>query len=70
MLEITARPISTGHATERLAHSADEAAFLLHISRSQIYALMATGELRSVRIGRSRRIPHEALTDYLESLAA
>ena len=37
----------------------DEAARMLRVSRSQIYNLIACGALRTVHIGRSRRIPVE-----------
>ena len=54
--------------TPRLLVRVEEAATLLSLSRSKVYALMAAGELHSVTIGRSRRIPMEALTDYVANL--
>jgi excisionase family DNA binding protein len=45
-----------------------EAARLLGISRSTVYALMQTGEIDWVTIGASRRIPHGDLVDYVERL--
>lgn len=45
----------------------EEAAFLASVSRAQIYALIADGQLPSLKIGRSRRIPLAALTRWLES---
>lgn len=44
----------------------DVAAFL-KVSRSQIYALMGRGVLPFVRIGRSRRVPHQAVIDLATS---
>ena len=38
-----------------------EAAALLGVSRSTLYQLIARGELRVIRIGRSVRVPREAL---------
>ncbi len=38
------------------------------LSRSRIYELMADGSIRSVKIGRSRRVPHQALLEFVESL--
>ncbi len=38
-----------------------EAASFLRLSRSNLYALMERGELRFVKIGRSRRIPRRAV---------
>lgn len=41
---------------------------LLSLSRSVIYELMASGRLRSVTQGRSRRIPGSAITEYIALL--
>jgi excisionase family DNA binding protein len=38
---------------------------MLRVSRSAIYGLIASGELRSITIGRRRRIPPKALEDYV-----
>ncbi len=38
-----------------------EAASFLRVGRSSLYALMDRGELRFVKIGRSRRIPRRAV---------
>jgi excisionase family DNA binding protein len=40
----------------------------LHLSRSTVYQLLRTGRLRSVTIGRARRIPTDALDAYLDHL--
>jgi excisionase family DNA binding protein len=45
-----------------------EAARLLGISRSKVYALMQTGEIDWVTIGACRRIPHGDLVDYVKRL--
>jgi excisionase family DNA binding protein len=39
----------------------------LQLSRAKVYDLIRTQQLRSITIGRSRRIPHQALTDYLHT---
>lgn len=44
----------------------DEAVSFLGLSRSKVYALMASGELPVVRIGRNRRIPRRALAALAE----
>jgi excisionase family DNA binding protein len=49
-------------------HKAEQAAEFLNVSRSTVYGLLRTGELRSVKIGKSRRIPHAALVEYVERL--
>jgi excisionase family DNA binding protein len=50
---------------EKLLYDTHEAARLLSISRTKIYELMASGQLLSVRIGRSRRIPAEELRRFV-----
>jgi excisionase family DNA binding protein len=45
-----------------------QAAALLGISRSKLYALLAAGEIESVTIGASRRVPYQDLTLYVEKL--
>ena len=47
-----------------------EAAVSLRLARSTIYELMGAGQLPSVRIGRARRIPVQALRDFLVGLGA
>jgi excisionase family DNA binding protein len=46
-----------------------QAADELGISRANVYNRMASGEIRSVHIGALRRIPREALEEYVASLA-
>ena len=55
---------------EKLLLTAEEAAEALSIGRTKVYELMAGGQLRSVHIGRSRRVPREALGDLVASLRA
>jgi excisionase family DNA binding protein len=55
--------------TERLLLTASETAERLSLGRSKVYELMAAGQLRSVRIGRSRRVPIEALHEFVRRLA-
>ncbi|MEV6833596.1 excisionase family DNA-binding protein [Streptomyces sp. NPDC051133] len=54
----------------QLLLSPERAADRMDLGRSKIFELMATGELESVRIGRSRRIPLDALKAYVERLRA
>ena len=44
-----------------------EAAQFLRVSRSKLYDLMDNGELKFVKLGRSRRIPRRALIDLAAS---
>ena len=53
----------------RILLTAEAAAEQLSLSRTTVYALIGTGELRSVKIGRGRRVPTDALTEYANSLA-
>lgn len=46
----------------------DEAARRLGIGRSFLYSLLRSGEVDSVKIGRSRRIPVKALQAFADSL--
>jgi excisionase family DNA binding protein len=46
----------------------DEAAAELRLSRATVYQLLASGRLRSVAVGRARRIPREALREFVEQL--
>ena len=43
----------------------EEAFRVLAIGRSKVYELLATGALESIAIGRSRRIPAEALRRWV-----
>jgi len=43
----------------------EEAARLLRVSRTAIYALLRDGELSSITIGHRRRIPRAALDEYV-----
>ena len=48
--------------------SVEAAATQLSISRTTMYALLKTGAIESVRVGRLRRVPASALTDYVARL--
>ncbi|MDQ4032732.1 MAG: excisionase family DNA-binding protein [Actinomycetota bacterium] len=48
----------------------EAAAQRLSIGRTTMYALLKDGQINSVRIGRLRRVPAEALTAYISRLAA
>lgn len=46
----------------------EEVAAVLNVSRSRVFSLIATGELESVKIGRSRRVPRLAVETYVARL--
>jgi excisionase family DNA binding protein len=54
----------------RILYPTNEAAEQLGISLTTAKALIKTGELRSVKIGHARRVPAEALHEYVRRLDA
>jgi excisionase family DNA binding protein len=54
--------------TLRLLLTVEEAAEQLGIGRTLMYALVKQGAIESVQIGRLRRIPADALPQYLAQL--
>lgn len=62
-------PEPTDSASDPLLNSIKRAALRLGISASKVNQLIATGELRSVKIGRRRLIPDDALADYVADLS-
>jgi excisionase family DNA binding protein len=55
------------HATP-LVLTIEQAAQRLGIGRTLMYALVTSGEIESVTIGRLRRIPAECITEYVNRL--
>jgi len=53
---------------EKLLLSVEEAADKLSLGRTKTYELIASGQLRSVNIGRARRVPIDALSEFIEGL--
>ena len=49
----------------KLLLTVPEAAKVLGLSRSILYELLLAGEIRSLKIGRSRRLTHEALQEFI-----
>ena len=52
----------------KLLLTPEEAAEVLSIGRTKVYALMADGDLISVRIGNSRRVPLDAVSEFVARL--
>ena len=52
----------------KLLLTAEEAAQALSISRTTVFEALRRGELESIRIGRSRRIPIEAVERFVQLL--
>ena len=53
----------------KLLVSIPEAAQALSLGQTQVWKMVASGELRSVRIGRARRVLFSALQEYVLALA-
>ena len=64
------QPFQGVMAADRLLLTAEEAAEVLRIGRTTVYALMKSGELRPVHIGRSCRISQAELDRYVRRLEA
>ncbi len=54
----------------QLLYKPGPAAEVLGIGQSKLFELIAAGEIETVRIGRARRIPAQALEDYVARLRA
>ncbi len=52
----------------RVLLTVEQAAERLSLGRTTTYALVRSGELRSVRIGRLRRIPADSIDEYVNQL--
>ena len=53
--------------SDKLLLTPEEAADRLAISRTQVYALMKAKKIRSVKIGKARRISVAALEEFVAS---
>ena len=51
-------------------HSIKSTQERLSVSRTKIFALIGSGELRSVQIGARRLIPEQAIVDFINKLDA
>ena len=60
--------VVAGNPTQPLLLTAEQAATSLAICRTKVYELLRNGELESVQIGASRRIPATALAEYVQRL--
>ncbi len=54
--------------TDHLLLTIAEAADRLSLGRTTVYSEIAAGRLRSVTVGRARRVPVDALEEYVASL--
>ena len=64
------QPLRDVPAADRLLLTPEEVANVLRIGRTTVYALMKSGELRPVHIGRSCRISQAEVERYVRQLQA
>jgi excisionase family DNA binding protein len=50
------------------AHTVEQVAKILHIGRDKVYELLRTGQLRSIKIGKLRRITDDQLAVFIAAL--
>lgn len=54
--------------TTRLLYAIPDAADQISVSARVMERLISDGEVESVKVGRRRLVPHDALTDYIDRL--
>jgi excisionase family DNA binding protein len=59
-----ARPAGPGSGQEFL--TVEQVAEVLHVSRDKVYYLLRTGQLRSIKIGKLRRISRQWVAEFTE----
>lgn len=62
--------LASGGHVEKLLLTVEQAEEVTEICRSKLYEFMAAGALRSVKIGRSRRIARVDLETFVERIRA
>jgi excisionase family DNA binding protein len=56
--------------TERLLLRPEDCAEALSVGRTRIYEMLGSGELPSILVGKLRRVPAEALKDWVDRQVA
>nr|WP_090340970.1 helix-turn-helix domain-containing protein [Mycolicibacterium malmesburyense]CRL70642.1 Helix-turn-helix domain protein [Mycolicibacterium malmesburyense] len=59
--------MTTARAVDRL-YTPVQAAQILGCGKTKVYGFIKSGDLRSVKLGGSRRIPRSALDEFIEGL--
>jgi excisionase family DNA binding protein len=67
-MEVDPMTLAPAPAAPALLLTINEAAQALRLSRAQVYNLVSRGELQTIKIGSSRRVPLAALQAYIERL--
>ena len=50
------------------AYTVEQVAEMLHVGRDKVYYLLRTGQLRSIKIGKLRRISRAWIEEFVEQL--
>ena len=50
------------------AYTVEQVAEILHVGRDKVYCLLRTGQLRSLKIGKLRRITDQQLAELIAAL--
>lgn len=53
---------------ESIVYTVEETAQILKIGRTAVFGLIKDSELQSIKIGGSRRVPEQAIRDYVDHL--
>lgn len=64
----TGRYVTRESSDDRMTRKPAEVAFMLGVGRGRVYDLIRTGELRSIRVGRTILIPLTAVEEFLNSV--
>ena len=64
----TTAPANPTSAESKLLLTVEEAADQLGVGRTVMYRLLSSGAVKSVTLGRLRRIPRECLSDFVADL--
>lgn len=51
---------------EKVGYSVEETAHALGVGRTTVYELLSNGELESIKVGRRRIIPADAVRNYFK----
>lgn len=60
----------TKNGNQPVLLTVSEVCELLHLSRPTVYGLINSGQLRSFKVGRVRRVPTSAVDDYVAGMVA
>jgi excisionase family DNA binding protein len=66
--ELSGNQPTEGGGEPLQAYTVEQVAEMLHVGRDKIYYLLRTGQLRSIKIGKLRRITNQHLAAFIESL--